>query len=168
MAGTFVRDKDVVIASTLISEMALYYKEKGLTLYEALIELYERFGYTQEKLISIELVGKEGQEKISKCIDSLRNNPVKQILEVKIKTSFDYKLSKEIDNNTMEEKEINLPKSNVLKYILEDNSWFVIRLSGTEPKMKIYLAIKAKGLKESNEKIESFEKAVMDIVNKEL
>lgn len=168
LAGTFVRDKDAVIASTLISEMALYYKEKGLTLYEALIELYEKFGYTQEKLISIELVGKEGQEKISKCIDSLRNNPIKQILGGKVKTSFDYKLSKEIDNNTMEEKEINLPKSNVLKYILEDNSWFVIRPSGTEPKMKIYLAIEAKGLKESNEKIERFEKAVMYIVNKEL
>ncbi|MDU6428066.1 phospho-sugar mutase [Clostridium perfringens] len=168
LAGTFVRDKDAVIASTLIAEMALYYKEEGLTLYEALIELYEKFGYTQEKLISIELVGKEGQEKISKCIDSLRNNPIKQILGVKVKTSFDYKLSKEIDNNTMEEKKINLPKSNVLKYILEDNSWFVIRPSGTEPKMKIYLAIEAKGLKESNEKIESFEKAVMDIVNKEL
>ncbi|MGU8484217.1 phospho-sugar mutase [Clostridium perfringens] len=168
LAGTFVRDKDAVIASTLIAEMALYYKENGLTLYEALIELYEKFGYTQEKLISIELAGKEGQEKIAKCIDSLRNNPVKEVLGVKVKTSFDYKLSKEIDNNTMEESEINLPKSNVLKYILEDNSWFVIRPSGTEPKMKIYLAIEAKGLKESNEKIERFEKSVMDIVNKEL
>lgn len=168
LAGTFVRDKDAVIASTLIAEMALYYKENGLTLYEALIELYEKFGYTQEKLISIELAGKEGQEKIAKCIDSLRNNPVKEVLGVKVKTSFDYKLSKEIDNNTMEESEINLPKSNVLKYILEDNSWFVIRPSGTEPKMKIYLAIEAKGLKESNEKIEKFEKSVMDIVNKEL
>ncbi|ELP5182157.1 phospho-sugar mutase [Clostridium perfringens] len=168
LAGTFVRDKDAVIASTLISEMALYYKEKGLTLYEALIELYEKFGYTQEKLISIELVGKEGQEKISKCIDSLRNNPIKQILGVKVKTSFDYKLSKETDNNTGEEKEINFPKSNVLKYILEDNSWFVIRPSGTEPKMKIYLAIEAKDLKKSNEKIEKFEKTVMDIINKDL
>lgn len=148
--------------------MALYYKEKGLTLYEALIELYERFGYTQEKLISIELAGKEGQEKIAKCIDTLRNNPIKEVLGVRVKTSFDYKLSKEIDNNTRDEREINLPKSNVLKYILEDNSWFVIRPSGTEPKMKIYLAIEAKGLKESNEKIESFEKAVMYIINKEL
>lgn len=168
LAGTFVRDKDAVIASTLIAEMALYYKENGLTLYEALIELYEKFGYTQEKLISIELAGKEGQEKIAKCIDSLRNNPVKEVLGVRVKTSFDYKLSKEIDNNTMEEREINLPKSNVLKYILEDSSWFVIRPSGTEPKMKIYLAIEAKSLEESNEKIEKFEKAVMNIVNKEL
>lgn len=168
LAGTFVRDKDAVIASTLIAEMALYYKEKGLTLYEALIELYEKFGYTQEKLISIELAGKEGQEKIVKCIDSLRNNPIKKVLGVKVKTSFDYKLSKEIDNNISSEREINLPKSNVLKYILEDNSWFVIRPSGTEPKMKIYLSIEAKDLNECNEKIERFEKAVMYIVNKEL
>ncbi len=86
LAGTFVRDKDAVIASTLIAEMALYYKEKGLTLYEALIELYEKFGYTQEKLISLELTGKEGQEKITKCIDSLRNDPVKEVngLELKL------------------------------------------------------------------------------------
>lgn len=166
LAGTFVRDKDAVIASTLISEMALYYKEKGLTLYEALIELYEKFGYTQEKLISIELAGKEGQEKIAKCIDTLRNNPIKEVLGVKVKTSFDYKLSKEIDNNTSSEREINLPKSNVLKYILEDNSWFVIRPSGTEPKMKIYLAIEAKNLNESNEKIEAFNKDVMNIIYK--
>ncbi|MGG7168265.1 hypothetical protein [Clostridium perfringens] len=137
LAGTFVRDKDAVIASTLISEMALYYKEKGLTLYEALIELYEKFGYTQEKLISIELAGKEGQEKIAKCIDTLRNNPIKEVLGVKVKTSFDYKLSKEINNNTSSEREVNLPKSNVLKYILEDNSWFVIRPSVIEPKIKI-------------------------------
>lgn len=166
LAGTFVRDKDAVIASTLISEMALYYKEKGLTLYEALIELYEKFGYTQEKLISIELAGKEGQEKIAKCIDTLRNNPIKEVLGVKVKTLFDYKLSKEIDNNTSSEREINLPKSNVLKYILEDNSWFVIRPSGTEPKMKIYLAIEAKNLNESNEKIEEFNKDVMNIIYK--
>lgn len=86
LAGTFVRDKDAVIASTLIAEMALYCKEKGLTLYEALIELYEKFGYTQEKLISIELAEKEGQEKIVKCIDSLRNNPIKKVLGVKVKT----------------------------------------------------------------------------------
>ena len=146
--------------------MALYYKEKGLTLYEALIELYEKFGYTQEKLISIELAGKEGQEKIAKCIDTLRNNPIKEVLGVKVKTLFDYKLSKEIDNNTSSEREINLPKSNVLKYILEDNSWFVIRPSGTEPKMKIYLAIEAKNLNESNEKIEEFNKDVMNIIYK--
>lgn len=94
--------------------MALYYKEKGLTLYEALIELYEKFEYIQEKLISIELAGKEGQEKIIKCIDSLRNNPIKEVLGVKVKTSFNYKLSKETDNNSREEKEINLSKSNVL------------------------------------------------------
>ncbi|MDK0953730.1 phospho-sugar mutase [Clostridium perfringens] len=168
LAGTFVRDKDAVIASTLIAEMALYYKEKGLTLYEALIELYEKFGYTQEKLISLELTGKEGQEKITKCIDSLRNDPVKEVNGVRVKTSFDYKLSKELNNISGEELEIKLPKSNVLKYILEDNSWFVIRPSGTEPKMKVYLAIEANSLEESKKKIMNFENDIMDIVNKKL
>lgn len=168
LAGTFVRDKDAVIASTLIAEMALYYKEKGLTLYEALIELYEKFGYTQEKLISLELTGKEGQEKITKCIDSLRNDPVKEVNGVRVKTSFDYKLSKELNNINSEELEIKLPKSNVLKYILEDNSWFVIRPSGTEPKIKVYLAIEANSLEESQKKIMNFENDIMDIVNKKL
>ena len=168
LAGTFVRDKDAVIASTLIAEMALYYKEKGLTLYEALIELYEKFGYTQEKLISLELTGKEGQEKITKCIDSLRNDPVKEVNGVRVKTSFDYKLSKELNNINGEELEIKLPKSNVLKYILEDNSWFVIRPSGTEPKIKVYLAIEANSLEESQKKIMNFENDIMDIVNKKL
>ncbi|ELC8398747.1 phospho-sugar mutase [Clostridium perfringens] len=168
LAGTFVRDKDAVIASTLIAEMALYYKEKGLTLYEALIELYEKFGYTQEKLISLELTGKEGQEKITKCINSLRNDPVKEVNGVRVKTSFDYKLSKELNNINGEELEIKLPKSNVLKYILEDNSWFVIRPSGTEPKIKVYLAIEANSLEESQKKIMNFENDIMDIVNKKL
>ena len=168
LAGTFVRDKDAVIASTLIAEMALYYKEKGLTLYEALIELYEKFGYTQEKLISLELTGKEGQEKITKCIDSLRNDPVKEVNGVRVKTSFDYKLSKELNNINGEELEIKLPKSNVIKYILEDNSWFVIRPSGTEPKIKVYLAIEANSLEESQKKIMNFENDIMDIVNKKL
>ena len=73
LAGTFVRDKDAVVAAILITEMTLYYKEKGITLYEALIKLYEKYGYSKEDLVSIELQGKEGQDKITKCIDTLRN-----------------------------------------------------------------------------------------------
>ena len=86
LAGEFVRDKDAVIASMLIAEMTLYYKEKGMSLYDALIDLYKEFGFFKEDLISIELKGKEGQEKIAACIDSLRNNPIKKVLGVKVKT----------------------------------------------------------------------------------
>lgn len=168
LAGEFVRDKDAVIASMLIAEMTLYYKEKGMSLYDALIDLYKGFGFFKEDLISIELKGKEGQEKIAQCIDSLRNSSLTDVDGVKVNTKLDYRLSKEEDlvNNT--EKEINLPKSNVLKFILDNGSWFVVRPSGTEPKMKIYLAIKGTGLEDSAEKIASFKEGVMTIVNEKL
>ena len=84
LAGTFVRDKDAVIAAALITEMALYYKEEGLTLYEALVKLYEEYGFTQEELISIELQGKEGQEKIANCLDTLRKDKLIELNVVKV------------------------------------------------------------------------------------
>ena len=167
LAGTFVRDKDAVVAATLITEMTLYYKEKGLTLYEALINLYEEYGYTKETLVSIELQGKEGQDKITKCIDTLRNDKVTEINGIKVVKAFDYKLSEEVsyENNDVTKSEINLPKSNVLKYILEDDSWFVVRPSGTEPKMKVYLSIVGESLKSSEEKINAFKEDVMNKIN---
>lgn len=155
LAGTFARDKDAVVASMLIAEMTLYYKEQGKTLYDGLIELYNKYGYFKESLVSIELAGKEGQEQIAKCIDGLRNDALKEMNGVKVITSFDYKLSKEVNNLTDEEKEIKLPKSNVLKYVLEDDSWFVVRPSGTEPKMKIYLSVKGSSLEDSKEKLKT-------------
>jgi len=166
LAGTFVRDKDAVIAAVLITEMTLYYKEEGLTLYEALIKLYEEYGFTNEELISIELQGKEGQEKIANCLDTLRMDKLTEINGVTVSKAFDYKLSEEtIYGNETLVSEINLPKSNVLKYILEDDSWFVVRPSGTEPKMKIYLSVLGESLKDSEEKLINFKKSVMDKIN---
>ena len=166
LAGEFVRDKDAVIASMLIAEMTLYYKEQGMSLYEALIKLYEEYGFTQEELISIELQGKEGQEKIASCIDALRNSPIESVEGVKISTKLDYKLSLEESNGV--KSEIKLPKSNVLKYILEDGSSFVVRPSGTEPKMKIYLAVKGSSLENAESEIERFKSKVMEIINEKL
>ena len=168
LAGTFARDKDAVVASMLIAEMTLYYKEQGKTLYDGLIELYNKYGYFKESLVSIELAGKEGQEQIAKCIDGLRNDALKEMKGVKVITPFDYKLSKEVNNLTGEEKEIKLPKSNVLKYVLEDDSWFVVRPSGTEPKMKIYLSVKGSSLEDSKEKTENFKNAIMEVINAKL
>lgn len=166
LAGTFVRDKDAVIAAVLITEMTLYYKEEGLTLYEALIKLYEEYGFTNEELISIELQGKEGQEKIANCLDTLRMNKLTEVNGVTVSKAFDYKLSEEtIYGNETLVSEINLPKSNVLKYILEDDSWFVVRPSGTEPKMKVYLSVLGESLKDSEEKLINFKKSVMDKIN---
>jgi phosphoglucomutase len=168
LAGDFVRDKDAVIASMLVCEMCLYYKEQGKSLYDALITLYDKYGYFKETLVSLELKGKEGQEKIASCIEGLRNEPINNIGNVKIVKRLDYKLSvaEDVVNNV--KAAIDLPKSNVLKYILEDGSYFVVRPSGTEPKMKIYLAVKSSSLENSEKDIAKFKEKVMEIINGEL
>ena len=152
----------------LIAEMTLYYKENGMTLYEALIKLYEKYGFFKEDLVSIELKGKEGQEKISTCIDALRNLTIEEVNGVKVVKKYDYKLSKESDlvNDTVTD--INLPKSNVLKFILDNGSSFVVRPSGTEPKMKIYLAVRGNSLNNAEVQISEFKNAVMDLINSNL
>ena len=168
LAGNFVRDKDAVIASMLVCEMCLYYKEQGKSLYDALIELYEKYGYFKETLVSLELKGKEGQEKIASCIEGLRNDPLNEVAGVKIVTRLDYKLSVEENTVNNTKTTIELPKSNVLKYILEDGSYFVVRPSGTEPKMKVYLAVKSSSLENAEKDIAEFKEKVMEIINGKL
>lgn len=166
--GTFSRDKDAVVASMLIAEMTLYYKKQGKTLYDALVEIYEQYGYFKESLVSVELKGKEGQEKIGRCLDLLRAHEITEVNGVKVVKSFDYKSSTEKDLIANTTSKINLPKSNVLKYILEDDSWFVVRPSGTEPKMKVYLAVKGNSLEDADKQTERFKSSVMAIVNEKL
>lgn len=168
LAGDFVRDKDAVIAGMLISEMTLYYKEKGLSLAEGLNELYKKFGFFKEELVSIELKGKEGQEKIASCIESLRNTEVTEISGVKVRVKLDYKLS--IEENLIENTKTNieLPESNVLKFILENGSSFVVRPSGTEPKMKVYLAVKGSSLDGAQEDMVRFKENVMSLIESKL
>lgn len=166
LSGDFVRDKDAVIAAMLITEMTLYYKSKGKTLYEALMELYKEYGFYKENLVSIDLKGKEGQEKIAATIDFLRNTDVSYVASFKVTRKMDYKLSIERDLLTGDEDEINLPKSNVLKFILNDGSWFVVRPSGTEPKMKIYIATAGDSLENADEKLKIIEKAVLEAIDK--
>lgn len=168
LAGSFVRDKDAVIASMLVCEMCLHYKEQGKSLYDALIELYEKYGYFKEALVSLELKGKEGQEKIASCIEALRNDPINEVNNVKIITRLDYKLSVEENTVSNTKATIDLPKSNVLKYILEDGSYFVVRPSGTEPKMKVYLAVKSNSLENTDIDIAKFKENVMEIINGKL
>ena len=164
LAGDFVRDKDAVIAAMLISEMSLYYKEKGMSLYEALLNIYDRIGYFKEDLVSIELKGKEGQEKIAACIDTIRNANITKVNNVKVIKRYDYKLSIEEDFTNNSKNTINLPKSNVFKFLLEDGSSFVIRPSGTEPKMKIYTAVKGNSLEDADKKAIEFKEAVMGLI----
>ena len=168
LAGDFVRDKDAVIASMLVCEMALYYKEKGMSLYDALIDIYEKYGYYKESLVSIELKGKEGQEKIAACLEALRKDPITEVNGIKVAKRMDYKKSEEEDVANNVKSTIDLPKSNVLKYILDDSSYFVVRPSGTEPKMKIYLAVKSNSLENAEKDIAQFKEKVMEIINSKL
>lgn len=168
LAGTFVRDKDAVVTAALICEMTLYYKNQGKNLYEALTDLYDKYGYFKESLVSLELQGKEGQEKIANCIEHLRHSMKTQINGINIIKKQDYKLSIEKDLVKIEENIINLPKSNVLKFVLEDDSWFVVRPSGTEPKMKVYLSVKGNSFEDSEEKIGIFKESIMKIIKEGL
>lgn len=168
LAGDFVRDKDAVIASMLVCEMALYYKEKGMSLYDALIDIYEKYGYYKESLVSIELKGKEGQEKIAACLEALRKDPITEVNGIKVAKRMDYKKSEEEDVANNVKSTIDLPKSNVLKYILDDSSYFVVRPSGTEPKMKIYLAVKSDSLENADKDLAQFKEKVMEIINSKL
>ncbi|HYE82822.1 MAG TPA: phospho-sugar mutase [Clostridia bacterium] len=132
LAGTFVRDKDAVMTSMLICEMAACYKKKGMNLYEGLMDLFSKYGYYKESLMSITFKGKEGMEEMVRLIDRLRSNPPGEINGNKITEIRDY-----MEYNG----QIALPKENVLQFILEDSSWFCIRPSGTEPKLKIYFSV---------------------------
>lgn len=164
LAGDFVRDKDAVIASVLIAEMALYYRTQGKNLYEALEDLFKQYGYYREDLVSIQMEGKDGQEKIQAIISNLRENAPKEVGGIRVVRVEDYKLSKAYNVLEGEEEAIFLPTSNVMKFILEDGSWFVVRPSGTEPKMKIYVSIIGQDEKDATNKVENFKKQVLELV----
>ena len=165
LSGGFVRDKDAVIAATLIAEMALYYKTKGKNLAQALHDLFEKYGYHKEELVSITMEGKDGQEQIAAMITALRENTPTEVNGVKIATVEDYKLSTRTNVLEGTKEEIKLPKSNVLKFVLEDRSWFVIRPSGTEPKVKIYASVVGKDEVDAAEKSKAFVSNIKQILN---
>lgn len=164
LAGTFVRDKDAVVASMILCEIATYYKTKGMTLYDALMEIYEKYGFYIEGIESFTRTGKDGQEQIRKCVEYFRNNTLEEVGGVKTVSKEDYKLKERVDLLTGEKTAITLPSSNVIKYTLEDGSWFVVRPSGTEPKMKAYVAVKGNSLEDAQDKMETFKKRVVSIV----
>ena len=154
LVGTHARDKDGVVASLLISEMAAYYYDKGMSLYEGLQELYKKYGYFKEKTISLTLKGIEGLAKIKEIITYFRENDIKEFNNTKVIDLKDYQ--KGIDD---------LPKSNVLKYFLEDGSWIAVRPSGTEPKLKFYVAVKGQDEAECAGKIANIESDINKIID---
>jgi phosphoglucomutase len=154
LAGTFVRDKDAVIAATLVAEMLAYYKQQGLSLYEQLIKLMDEYGYYLEDLESIVLKGKTGQEQIEKILNTLREDSPTEIADKKVVKIKDYLLAKSYDLKTGEEDELDLPESNVLQFALEDGSQLTVRPSGTEPKIKMYFTVVGNSWEEAEKKLE--------------
>ena len=154
LVGTHARDKDGVVASLLISEMAAYYYDKGMSLYEGLQELYKKYGYFKEKTISLTLKGIEGLAKIKEIITYFRENDIEEFNNTKVVDLKDYKDG--IDD---------LPKANVLKYFLEDGSWIAVRPSGTEPKLKFYVAVKGQDEVKCLEKIANIEADINKIID---
>ena len=161
----FARDKDAIQAVILAAELAAYYKAQQKTMYEGLIELFEKYGFYLETLVSMTLKGKTGIEKMNEIISSLRNNPPKTVGEISVKVVEDYLTMTKMDLATNEQSNINLPKSNVLKYVLEDGSWLCVRPSGTEPKIKFYIGVNDKDMDSSKAKINLLKEDFMSKVN---
>jgi phosphoglucomutase len=139
LAGDFVRDKDAVIAASLIAEMTLYHKSKGRSLSEALDALYVGYGFTAESLISVLMAGEDGQKRINAIMERLRSHGADAVTGEKVAVIEDYMTSVRRDVRTGAEEMISLPKSDVLKFWLADGSWLALRPSGTEPKIKLYI-----------------------------
>ncbi|ACL70490.1 phospho-sugar mutase [Halothermothrix orenii] len=166
LAGTYCRDKDAVIASALIATMALYYREQGFSIYEKLIDLMEKYGYYKEKLSAIKLEGKEGQDKIKNTLATIREDRPDSISGIKVEVFKDYKEKKSYNNKTGEIEDIDLPESNVLQFKLEDDSMLTIRPSGTEPKLKIYFAVRGENEEDAERKINALKENFLAEVNK--
>ena len=162
LAGTYARDKDAVVASMLIAEMAAWYKSRNMSLYEGMQELYKKYGVYIESLKSITLEGKQGTEKIQAIMEKLRKDTPTEINGVRIIALRDYNVGKRFDFIDNTERDIDLPKSNVLYFELEDQSWFVVRPSGTEPKIKIYFSVVGNTLQAAEQKMTLFKKEVID------
>lgn len=150
----FVRDKDAVNSAMMITEMAAYYKERNKSLLDVIEDLFKEFGYYSNDVISIVLEGLDGQERISRIMSKVRNNPIKELCGLKVKTIVDY-----------QKDETGLPKSNVLKYYLEDNSWFALRPSGTEPKIKLYINAIEESSGKSQEKLKGINDFMQEVIN---
>lgn len=152
LIGTHARDKDAIVATMALCEAAAYYKTKGMTLWDAMVAMYEKYGYYKDDIQSITLKGIEGLEKIQTILENLRKNPPTEIGTYKVLSARDYKADTVVNMETKEVTDTGLPSSNVLYYDLNDDAWVCVRPSGTEPKIKIYYGIKGTSLQDADEK----------------
>lgn len=166
LIGTYARDKDAIVATMALCEAAAYYKTQGKTLWDAMIDMYEQFGYYKDDIKSVTLKGIEGLQKIQEIMDTLRQNPPAEFAGYKVVSARDYKEDTVKDLATGEVKPTGLPKSNVLYYDLTDDAWVCVRPSGTEPKVKFYYGVKGTSLADADEKSAAMGEAVLAMVNK--
>ena len=164
LPGTYARDKDAVAASMMLCEAAAYYKTKNMTLWDAMIQMYERYGYYKDEVTSITLKGMEGLEKIQEIMDNLRANAPKEIGGYQVTAVRDYKNDTITDTASGAVQATGLPSSNVLYYELTDDAWVCVRPSGTEPKVKFYFGIKGTSLEDADRKASDMKEAVSALV----
>ena len=164
LIGTYARDKDAISAVAMLCEAAAYYKAQGLTLWDQMLRIYEKYGYYKEGLFSITLKGADGAEKIKQMMENLRNSKIEKIGENAVIAKKDYQTQEGICYKTGEKIEITLPKSNVLYYDLQENGWVAVRPSGTEPKIKFYTGVKGTSMEDAEEKLTALTKAIQEMV----
>ena len=165
LIGTYARDKDAIVATMALCEAAAYYKTQGKTLWDAMIEMYEQFGYYKDAIQYVTMKGIEGLQKIQEIMNSLRQNPPAEFAGHKVTAVRDYKADTITDVATGAVKPTGLPNSNVLYYELTDDAWVCVRPSGTEPKVKFYYGVKGTSLADADEKSDIMGKAVLDMVD---
>jgi phosphoglucomutase len=168
LAGTFVRDKDAVLASMLIAEMAAYYKSRDMSLYEGLLEVLDKYGHTLEGIKYFTLKGKEGLEKIDSAMQKLREDNIVEFGKYKALAVRDYDSGQRIKVESGVSEKIQLPQSNVLYYEMGNNAWFCIRPSGTEPKIKVYFGVTGNSMNEAKEKLEDLQDNVLSVIERML
>ena len=160
LIGDYARDKDAISAVIALCEAAAYYKTKGLTLWEQMLNIYAKYGYYKEGIITISLEGASGAEKMQEIMDSLRENPVTEVGEYRALSVRDYNCGEITNLETGEKTKTSLPESNVIYYELENEAWACIRPSGTEAKIKVYSGVKGTNLEEAEQKLELLEQEV--------
>ncbi len=165
LIGTHARDKDAIVATMALCEAAAYYKTKDMTLWDAMIEMYERYGYYKDDIQSITLSGIEGLAKIQEILETLRKNPPTEIAGYKVLKARDYKADTIKDMETGDVTGTGLPNSNVLYYDLSDDAWLCVRPSGTEPKVKFYYGVKGTSLEDADRKSASMGKEVLAMID---
>lgn len=154
LAGTHARDKDAIVAVMCLCEVAAYCKKNNMTLWDMMVEMYEKYGYYKETQYTITLKGIDGSRQIAQIMDKLRENPPKAFGDLKVLKFRDYEAGRTVDMETGEEGVTGLPKSNVLYFELPDNFWCCARPSGTEPKIKFYMGVKGSSLADADAKVE--------------